>query len=520
MKKFSSFLLIISGFLMLFHLQAQILPPRNLHVNPQTLTATWDAPRNILLNQKFEIGTFPPNGWQRRSDNATGWFSSSGASSQYLIIPPHSQYAVVNDDAGGPGIVGCCDYLITPSVNLSVSPGFKIGFDSYFNGNNQQKATLEMSTDNGTTWSAVKPMEHFPTWQHIEVDLSQWSGSSGLQAVMFAFHADDQGQQASGWAIDNVEIWSDELNCMGYTLSLNQNPIAITTQTAHQINPATVSYQQACALCVKAHYQSGTSANTCYAFTSTYLYPPLNLQAFASSTGVQFTWQPPLISNTLTAYHIYDSDGLLLASLNTNQLSYFFPNDFGETCIGVSAVHNLTSFGFPGQTAESQRMDACGFVDTGLDMPFTEDFSSGSFASNKWIAGPDWSITGQAGNPSTSVIFAGGTTSGAYSSSLTSWHFNSLGFGPCDGINVDLSLNFDLKLDDLSSSGTEKLIVEFVMGNEIFQLNEYANSGSLEWHSECIHIKQRLKNNSYQIRFRAAGQYIPHKDECYQSPRH
>ncbi|MGV8115099.1 MAG: hypothetical protein AB2L17_19595 [Lentimicrobium sp.] len=46
-----------------------------------------------------------------------GWFATNDGSSEYFIIEPHTRYAVANDDAANDN--GCCDYLITPEVDLT-----------------------------------------------------------------------------------------------------------------------------------------------------------------------------------------------------------------------------------------------------------------------------------------------------------------------------------------------------------------------------------------------------------------
>lgn len=479
-----------------------LLPVRNLQAH-YFLNTSWDAPRKTILTQDFEGVTFPPTGWQERTNHAVGWYMSEGGSSTYFIIPEHTQYALVNDDAGGTGIDGCCEYLISPALDLTVCDGFKLTFDSYFNGNNDQKATVEMSTDNGLTWSLVEEMIHYPTWKQVEIDLSQWSGNGGLSSVLFAFHADDQGNQASGWAVDNVVIQSDSLGVTGYTLFLNQNQIAVITETEYFISPGLVTFGQDYSFCVRANYPSG-SADTCVQSTSYYLAPPDNLIATPSDTGVWFTWQTPFSVSEIVSYNIYYNNSVI-ANVPVAVTSWFFSLEFGEACIGVTAAHDASIYGFPqGTLAESEKESACGFVDTGFDVPFEENWTSGSLTLNKWTAGSNWSITGQVGNEAPSVKYEGGKSSGSYSSALTSWHFNSMGYDDCP-MGYGSGFRYNVKLSDISLSGTEELIVELLAGNHVYELKRYKNEGSFDWLQEDFDITLKILDNDFQLRFRTEG---------------
>lgn len=479
-----------------------ILPVRNLNVG-YDLTTNWEGPRKTLLTQDFEDGTFPPAGWQATSNSVVGWFGSMNGGSVYFVVPQHTTFAIANDDLAGGTNNGCCDYLITPTLDLSVCEGFKLSFDSYFNGNNGQKATVEMSNDNGTSWSLVQEMDHFPNWQQVEIDLSTYSGSGGLSSVKFAFHADDQGNQASGWAVDNVKVFSDSMSVINYTVLLDQNLLANTTEPTYAIDPSIIQFGTTYNFCVNANYTAGQHADTCVLYNCYYLYPPDNLQASASDSGILFTWQLPLGPATCTGYNLY-IDGNIVAGFPVSQSSYFFPIEFGEACIELTARHDITMYGFPGQIAESIKTSACGFVDTGFDLPFDEDFSSGSLTLNKWTSGNGWSITGQAGNAAPSVKYEAGKATGSYSSVLTSWYFNSMGYDDCPSI-VGSRLAYNIKLNDVIASGTEELIVELLTDNGIVELKRYKNEGSFNWLQEDMEITQKILDYNFQVRFRTEG---------------
>jgi hypothetical protein len=218
---------------------------------------------------------------------------------------------------------------------------------------------------------------------------------------------------------------------------------------------------------------------------------------------VWFTWQTPLSASEIVSYNIYSNDALI-ANVPASVTSWFSALEFGESCIDVTAIHNISVYGFPGILAESIKETACGFVDTGFDLPFNENWTSGTLTLNKWTAGSNWSVSGQVGNEAPSVKYEGGKSPGSYSSALTSWHFNSMGFDDCP-MGYGSGLRYNVKLSDISLSGTEELIVELLAGNHVYELKRYKNEGSFDWLQEDFDITLKILDNDFQVRFRTEG---------------
>jgi len=268
--------------------------PRNLYVDDMTLVATWEEPLAIAVMEDFESGVFPPTGWQATTQGSTGWYATTDGSSGYFSIPSHTTYAVANDDEGGSANNGCCDYLITPAMDLTNAPSFVLSFASFYNGDYGQMAYVEMSTDAGATWTPIYTCSPAASWTDVEVDLSAYSGASGLAQVWFAFHADDAGQWASGWAIDDVMIYSGGLPVQGYGVFLDASLVGNTPNLTWTYDPSTINWGQTYVAGVAAIWCSGYSELETYTFTSHFLYPPRNLQAEDNLSAVILTWQPPL----------------------------------------------------------------------------------------------------------------------------------------------------------------------------------------------------------------------------------
>lgn len=119
--------------------------PLNLMIDSLTLVATWEEPKDVLIEENFEGLVFPPVGWQALSDNLTGWQATADGSSTHFYIPSHTLYATSTDNSENNN--GCCDYLITPELDLTNLNNYHLRFASFFTGEFNQHAFIQISTD-------------------------------------------------------------------------------------------------------------------------------------------------------------------------------------------------------------------------------------------------------------------------------------------------------------------------------------------------------------------------------------
>ncbi|MBP6871328.1 MAG: carboxypeptidase regulatory-like domain-containing protein [Bacteroidales bacterium] len=270
-------------------------PPTCLVVDPVSLEATWCEPLRTAIDEDFEDAVFPPAGWQILSQGEGGWVRTDDGSSGSWTIPTwDSYYAVANDDAAGSDNDGCCDYLITPPCDMRESEGYVLSFNSYYDGLYGQLAFVEYSIDGGATWEVLSQMMPGTSWTDQEIDLAAFSGLAGPANVWFAFHADDAGEYASGWAIDNVlvQVPAPAANYIDFWVFLDNAFKGVTTET--NWNYAPLWYGQTYTASVAARYTSGLSAKDYYTFFCEYLFPPDSLEGFAPDDAAILTWWPPL----------------------------------------------------------------------------------------------------------------------------------------------------------------------------------------------------------------------------------
>ena len=187
--------------------------------------------------EDFEDGEIP-DGWSTMTNaegSTAGWIVTENGSSPYFNIPPHSYYAVANDDMEGTGSDGSMDYLITPQENFAGWETIALAFDSYYTGDYSHKAYVELSTDEGDTWEVVHELEPNSSWTEVNVDLSEYN-TEDYSSVWIGFHSDDQGGWASGWAVDNISL-EKEQNAMNRALqgyNVYQNGEVINEEVIEQ----------------------------------------------------------------------------------------------------------------------------------------------------------------------------------------------------------------------------------------------------------------------------------------------
>ena len=162
----------------------------------------WEAPYGPIpedFSEDFEEGIVPDD-WTLTTNSSQGWFITQDGSSSFWTIPGHTWYMCANDDMADDD--GSVDYLIAPSLNVSGAEVITLNFASYFDGAYGHSASIEVSID-GVNFEEVISLDPVSEWITETVDLSDYAGSSNLY---IAFHSNDNGFWASGWAVDDIFV--------------------------------------------------------------------------------------------------------------------------------------------------------------------------------------------------------------------------------------------------------------------------------------------------------------------------
>lgn len=499
-------------------------PVYELFVDSVSLIGTWSEPGLVAVFEDFEGEQFPPAGWQLSSADEYGeWFRTFDGSSEGFLIPPgDGYYACDNVDMhGSDPHDSCCDYLITPPLDLTDSVDYRLDFDSYYTGAYGQLAFVEYSYDRGENWEVMWQLDPASNWTKLSASLSAFSGQDNEMPIWIAFHADWAGGWASGWAVDNVKIYvpGSQVEFTDFNVYLDDTLISVITDTSW--NYAPLNYGQQYTASVSVNYPYGTSKKDYYSFTSRYLPPPLNFTAQADESEVILQWNPPAeglsksengidnIPGNLLGYNIYKDDVLLdyLAhSGETEPQVYVDSNNIpGFYSYLVSGIYDLGVYGFPGDSGESMKTQPVDItVDYCSELPFSEKWDSGSFTGSNWlVTGPGWMINENEGNEIPSACFSPDTVLENYSSVLMSYPF--CGIGLTEG---RIWLDFDLQLSSNVSSGTETIKVQVWdwIIREWKTLAMFTNKQeNLQWTAKHINLSRYALNKVFRIRFVTAG---------------
>ena len=227
-----------------------------------------------LLTEGFEGGALPL-GWTRtQSTPSVGWVFGAALSSQYWVIPTHTKYAASNDDANdiqaATQNVADKDRLITPPLNLTGQTAVAIKFDAFYTGAYGSVATVEVSTNGGTTWTTILTLDPNVAWQNnISANLTAYAGQTN---VLVAFRHNDMGAWASGFALDNVSVYVPPANDAKInTITLNRYGL-INTNSNLVLNVTNLGSNPMTSLTID--WSDGTSHS---------LVVPVNIAPFATA---------------------------------------------------------------------------------------------------------------------------------------------------------------------------------------------------------------------------------------------
>lgn len=487
--------------------------PTCLYVDPVSLEASWCEPLKTALQENFERPVFPPAGWQSLAlCDTTGWQRAiDGSSSNWTIPAWDSYYAVYNDFTAGSDCNGCCEFLVTPALDLRESENFILTFDSYYDGSSGQLAFVEYSIDEGANWEVLNQLVPATNWIEQESDLGMFSGEIGPARIWLAFHADNAGAMGSGWAIDNVLVQAPApaANYLDFPVFLNGAFVGLTTEPAWDYAP--LAYGQTYTASVAARYTSGLSSKDYFSFKSKYLFPPRNLAGIAPDDAAILTWDPPESDqrHNLLGYNIYRDDVFIHFA---RHIGGWEPQTYVEEDLEpgiydytITGVYDLTPYGFPGETGESMEEGPAEVtVDYCHELEFMETWTMGNFEANLWVTdGDNWSIKAQAGNPAPSVEFTWDPVQHDYEISLESYPLCAVGM-----TEGTIWLDFDLALYAVQPSGEEFLLVQTWNWDSKTWITAatYSNAeGNFEWKTEHVSLRAQAMDMVFKIRFLAKG---------------
>jgi len=241
------------------------------------------------------------------------------------------------------------------------------------------------------------------------------------------------------------------------------------------------------------------------------LYPPTELQAENWASQIYVHWNKPEIPGGgtpagLVGYYIY-RNGLNIFYVNDpDYLSYIDVEiDPGLYIYKATAYYDLTTYGYPGQYAESAFSNS----DTtygGCACPsLWEPWDQASYNYNDWIFSPgqgNWDISITEGNPLPTAVFLGNPASANFDQRLVSRRVSS-GF-----ICANYIVDFDLKMEAVTPGNSAQLFFEIYYDSTWFIKDVFDNINTDGWIHHTYDITADVTEATwyfFRVGFRAAG---------------
>lgn len=479
-------------------------PATGVTVNEETLRATWFPPHNnaTIFTEIWASGSFATNQWIVTGGN--NWQISTGIGNP----APSAMFSWT------PQCTNCSQMLTSKPIAGVHSPHLKLEYDIYLdNFNTTNISTLAVEIWDGTTWSVLYTHTNAGgdiPWTSVTLDIASYTDKT----FKIRFHVNSEDTYSiNNWNIDNVKVIAsdDTPMCLwGYYESLNNVLGQFVSDTTWLIPPEQVVYGQTYQFCVTALYGGSWSVPACYTFVNHFVYAPGALTVQPLECSAFLSWSKPATAGGATppglmGYNIYRDQLFLHYNPHPDSL-LFYDNGLNPGFYGydVTAMYDLTPYGFPGQFDESMSSGHVGVnIVCGGPLPFEEGFEQGTFSFNGWTFDPsqgNWNISQVLKSSDPAADFSWQPILNSYNYSLVSRAFDASPWS-CANIWFD----FDYKLADRNSTGSEKLFAEVWYSNSWHTLAELSNAGSVNWTTKHLSI-DGVKQKGFKIRFRAAGQ--------------
>ncbi|MCK5338431.1 MAG: T9SS type A sorting domain-containing protein, partial [Bacteroidales bacterium] len=219
-----------------------------------------------------------------------------------------------------------------------------------------------------------------------------------------------------------------------------------------------------------------------------------------------------VVPENFIGYNLYrDFNNIAYIPYTEEDTTHYFDMDLQPLCYeyDVTAVYDLTPYGFPGETAESMYegpFDIC--VEYGWPLAFVEDWNTGSFDPNLWNHGDNWVVNGQFGNPLPCAEFTWDPVLNDYKSALTSYPIDGKYHPGTTDAYIDgrIFFDFDISLVDNGMSGDEKINVEVWDDGNWYSVATFSNAdGNFDWTSYHFEISDHAFGKIFKVRFQAEG---------------
>ncbi|GHE72686.1 hypothetical protein GCM10014715_28570 [Streptomyces spiralis] len=169
-------------------------------VDADAATAAGYELRTTGATEPFGSATAPPAGWSVvNAEGTTGGWDFSDSAKRGNRTGGGGGFAAVDSDHAGVGNHQD-SALLSPVYDFSDYTRPRLSFDTEYASYEGQRATVDVTTDGGASWSTVRLWQE-PLHGHVDVPLSDYAGAKAVQ-LRFRFVAD----WGLWWQVDNVFV--------------------------------------------------------------------------------------------------------------------------------------------------------------------------------------------------------------------------------------------------------------------------------------------------------------------------
>jgi hypothetical protein len=297
---------------------------------------------------------------------------------------------------------------------------------------------------------------------------------------------------------------------LSYLVYLDGVQIAAPTEPGLQLPCIDISTTQH-QLSVVAVYPWGNSEPSVTHFRSGFLPAPSGFSCAMTYVGNNhlISWNTPLRCDGLDAYGITHYEvlvngqpGITVPSGQLNVVLDALPT--GVHNIGIKAQYDLSAFGLTGSGSSGTGEEFVLEVAEGHYLPNEENWQSGTFSTQGWQADePHWAIVNESRSaesyarmkpvPDQNGQYQFGLTSSLYQTKYKSF--------------LPLVLEYDLKLNTIGTSGTERLMAMILfIDNTFVVLEQIQNAAAFDWQTRKFDISTHSNGKNIRISFAARGQ--------------
>ncbi len=145
-------------------------------------------------------GTTAPDGWTVTDLTETPGWTFDDPGDRGNLTGGEGNFAIVDSDNAGIG-TSEDSYLTSPVYDLSAANAPDLEFDTYFDAIGDSDGTVELSTDDGDSWSVIWDADQTDVSGHVKIALPAEAKSDSVQV---RFHY--VGSWAWYWEVDNVFV--------------------------------------------------------------------------------------------------------------------------------------------------------------------------------------------------------------------------------------------------------------------------------------------------------------------------